>query len=134
MAPSQIEELKALLDPTEIITPSSPAFTDHSRPFAIQKDYHPSLVVAPKTLAALSKAVKFLAASDLDFKVRSTGFGSASAKDVIVSMTAFDTFEFDEGKETLLLGAGQRWKDYYEKMEKVAPEWSGGCFRRVMYG
>ena len=123
----ELQELRALLATDEIIEADSPEFIPQSQPFAKQKDYKPSLVVRPKTLEALSKAVKHLGSSNLDFKVRSAGFGSASAKDVILSMTAFDQFDFNAEKETLVLGVGQTWEDYYVKMEKVAPEYSGGC-------
>ena len=121
----QLSELKALLATDEVIEPHSPDFVHHSRPFATQKDLKPVLVVRPRTLDSLSKAVKYLGSSSLDFKVRSAGFGSASAKDVILSMSAFDQFDFDRENETLVLGVGQTWEDYYTKMEKTAPEYSG---------
>jgi hypothetical protein len=121
----ELDKLKALLHGDEILTPESPDFVQNSQPFAVQKDEKPRLVVRPKTLESLSKTVRFLGESNLDFKVRSAGFGSASAKDVILSMAAFDQFDFDREKEELILGSGQTWEDYYTKMEKTAPEYSG---------
>jgi hypothetical protein len=121
MATTEINQLKLLLSPSEIITPTSPSFTAESIPWAIQKDLKPSLVVRPASLESLSKILKFLSTSTLDFTVRSQGFGSASAKDVIISLTAFDSFELDLKNEVLTLGAGQNWGEYYEKMEKAAP-------------
>jgi FAD/FMN-containing dehydrogenase len=118
-------ELKALLSADEIFTPESPDFVAHSQPFALQKDFKPRLVVQPKTLESLSETVRILGQSSLDFKVRSAGFGSASAKDVILSMAAFDQFDLDLEKEELILGTGQTWGDYYTKMEQTAPEYSG---------
>lgn len=67
----------------------------------------------------------YLSTTDLDIGVRSSGYGSASARDVLISMSAFDEFEFDKDKEILTIGAGQPWRDYYEKMEKIAPEYQG---------
>lgn len=128
MAENEIKDLRALLAPDETLTSESPDFIDNSRPFAKHKDENPRLVVRPKSLESLSKAVRFLGQSSLDFKVRSRGFGSASAKDVILSMAAFDKFEFDREKEELILGTGQRWEDYYTKMEKTAPDYSGRLF------
>jgi FAD/FMN-containing dehydrogenase len=123
----ELQELKALLATDEVIEPHSPDFVHHSQPFATQKDLKPELVIRPKTLNSLSKAVRYLGQSSLDFKVRSSGFGSASARHVIVSMAAFDQFEFDREKGTLVLGPGQSWEDYYNKMEKIAPDYSGEC-------
>ena len=57
--------------------------------------------------------------------MRSQGFGSGSAKDVLISMTAFDGFEFDRENEVVIVGAGQTWEEYYKKMEEVAPEYNG---------
>ena len=129
MAPGEIEHLKSLLEPSEIISPNASNYAAESLPFATNKDRNPLLVIRPKSVESLSKAVAYLANSSLDFKVRSQGFGSASAKDVVISLTAFDQFEFDRENETLLLGAGQSWTDYYKKMEENAPEYSGKFFQ-----
>lgn len=110
-----------MLTPEEIITPTSPSFTSESIPWAIQKDEKPSLVVRPASIESLSKVLAYLSKANLDFAVRSHGFGSASAKDVIISLTAFDQFELDLDNKVLTLGAGQNWGEYYEKMEKAAP-------------
>ncbi|KAF2432967.1 FAD-binding domain-containing protein [Tothia fuscella] len=125
MVHEEIEELKALVNPSEILTPESKEFKEHTLPFAKQKHRNPGLVVRPSTIDSLSKVIAFLAKSSLDFKIRSRGFGSASARDIIVSMTAFDNFDFDRENETLTLGCGQSWRDYYEKMEQIAPEYTG---------
>jgi FAD/FMN-containing dehydrogenase len=121
----ELQELRTLLATDEVIERDSPDFVHNSQPFATQKDLKPTLVVRPKTLDSLSRTVRFLGSSDLDFKVRSAGFGSASARDVILSMTAFDRFDFDQEKEQLILGSGQTWEDYYRKMEETAPAYSG---------
>ena len=54
--------------------------------------------------------------------MRSQGFGSASARDVLISMTAFDGFKYDGDKGTVELGAGANWAKLYTQMEKVAPK------------
>ena len=64
----ELKELKALLSADEVIEPGASTFFDESRPFALQKDFNPGLVVRPKTLESLSKTVKFLGNSNLDFK------------------------------------------------------------------
>lgn len=121
----ELQELRALLATDEVIERDSADFLHNSQPFAVQKDLKPTLVVRPKTLESLSKTVRYLSNSNVDFKVRSAGFGSASARDVILSMTAFARFDFDPEKEELILGTGQTWEDYYRKMEETAPAYSG---------
>ena len=132
MAASHFDHLTSLLDPPEVIPSAHPLYTTESQPWAIQKDRKPSLVIRPKTVHSLGKAVAYLSSSSLEFSVRSQGFGSASAKDVLISLTAFDEFSFDREKEIVTLGAGQSWADYYEKMEKEAPEWTGMPFPCLM--
>lgn len=45
------------------------------------------------------------------FPVRCGECGSVSAKDVLVSMAAFDRVEFDESSKIVVVGAGQTWGD-----------------------
>ena len=116
---------RALLDANEIIEPSSPSYRTESLTWAAQKDLHPRLVVRPRTLSSLVKTIVFLSQTRLDFAVRSQGFGSSSAKDVLISMTGFDSFHFDRDNEVVTIGAGQTWEEYYKKMENVAPEYAG---------
>ena len=124
MAADHFTHLSSLLDPSEVISPTSPSYVQESQPWAVQKDRKPTLVIRPKTVHSLSKAVAYLSSIDLEFSARSQGFGSASAKDVLISLTAFDEFSFDREQEVVTLGAGQTWADYYEKMEKEAPDWT----------
>ena len=117
--------IKGLLSPEEILEPDSPSYESESLTWAAQKNLHPRLVVRPTSLDSLSELLASLSKTKLDIAVRSQGFGSSSAKDVLISMTAFDEFQFDREKEELIIGAGQTWGDYYAKMEKEAPDYSG---------
>lgn len=125
MAVDPLFHVKTLLHPEEIIEPSSPSYRSESLTWAAQKDRHPRLVVRPTTLKSLSAILAYLSTTPLEFGVRSQGFGSSSAKDVLISMTAFDGFDFDRESEIVTVGAGQTWEDYYKKMEKEAPEYNG---------
>ena len=69
--------------------------------------------------------MKYLCESSLDFGIRSGGLGSSSAKDVVVSMSAFDDVVFSPEDETVLIGAGQTWGDVDRKMADVAPGYAG---------
>jgi hypothetical protein len=102
-----IQELADLLSLEEVITPSSELYIELTRTWAAQKNLKPRLVVRPKDLTSLSRVIAYLGTSDLDFAVRCAGMGSASARDVLVSISAFDGFEFDRQSETITIGAGQ---------------------------
>lgn len=120
----QLSQLTALVSPSEIISPASPEYIDNSQPWSHNKDFHPRLVLRPASLSSLSSVIAFLGKSSLDFKVRSQGYGSASAKDVLVSLSAFDQFEWDADTKVVTLGAGAAWSKYYEEMNKVAPDYA----------
>ncbi len=121
---AHIHHLRSILSPEEIILPSSDRYRAESLPWAAQKDQKPALVIRPVTVDSLSKALGYLSKTDLDLGIRSQGVGSASAKDVLISMTAFNGVEFDRQNEVVTVGAGQSWGEYYEKMDKIAPDYA----------
>ena len=121
----RLEPLLAQLLDSEIIRPSSSLYAAETSTWAAQKNQHPQVVLRPSSTQSLAKILAHVSSTDLDISIRGSGNGSASAKDVLVSMAAFDEFDFDKESEILTLGAGQLWRDYYEKMEKVAPEYHG---------
>ena len=125
MAADALLHVKTLLNPEEIIEPSSPSYHSESLTWAAQKNLHPRLVLRPTTSESLGSILAYLSKTSLDVAVRSQGFGSSSAKDVLISMTAFEGFEFDREKEVVTVGAGQTWEEYYKKMEAVAPDYAG---------
>ena len=120
-----VEHLKSLLEPDEIIEPASPLYATESTTWASQYNKHPRMVIRPKTVATLSKALAYLNSTDLDLDVRSQGFGNASSRDVLISKSAFHQYQLDLENKTLLLGAGQQWQKYYDKMDQLAPDWTG---------
>lgn len=63
--------------------------------------------------------------TNLDFVIGGHGFMSASARDVVVSMTAFDEFQLGQHSERAIVGAGQAWRDVYQKLEGIAPLYGG---------
>lgn len=123
-ASDPLAQLSSLVSPSEIISPLSPEYTNNTQPWSYHHDQHPSLVLRPTSLDSLSKIVAFLGKSHIDFKVRSQGYGNASAKDVLISLTAFDQFEWDGQNKLVTLGPGAPWSKYYEQMEKVAPDYA----------
>ena len=120
-----IQVVANLLSHEEVITPSSPLYAELSRTWAAQKNLKPRLIAQPKDLPSLSRLIGYLGNSGLDFDVRCAGVGSASAKDVLISMSAFGSFEFDRHSETVIIGAGQTWAQVNSKMEHFAPGYAG---------
>lgn len=119
-----LSQLKALVSPDEIISPDSPSFKSNSEVWSHAHYLNPKLVLRPRSLDSLSKIIAFLGPTDLDFRVRSQGYGNASARDVLISLTAFDDFGWDEENKIVTLGPGMPWAKYYDEMPKVAPGWT----------
>ena len=119
-----LSHLSSLVSPSEIIDPSSPEYTNNSQIWSHAHYQHPRLVLRPTSLDSLSQIIAFLGKTDLDFKVRSQGYGNATAKDVLISLTAFDQFAWDEENKIVTLGAGAPWSKYYEEISKAAPDYA----------
>ncbi|KAL2385892.1 hypothetical protein RJZ90_001066 [Blastomyces dermatitidis] len=116
-----ISTLRSFLATDEIIEPTSDQYASETNFWSVYNNPKPQLVLRPKSLPALQRTVEYLCASDLDFAVRSGGNNTAGTKDVQLSMSAFDAFEFDRGSETVTIGAGQTWGEVDRKMEEEAP-------------
>jgi FAD/FMN-containing dehydrogenase len=116
----QLDHLRSLLPASEVLERDAPGYKEQSAPWSVWADQRPPLVLQPTTLESMSKVVKYLYESDLDFAVRNTGTGSVSAKDVIVSTHGFKDFKFDKAAETVTLGSGYCWGEVDALMEKEA--------------
>jgi hypothetical protein len=85
-----------MLPLSEIHEPGTPSHRAQSLPWSQHAEANPRLVVTPSTLTSLQSTLKLLYEDPtLDFAVRNTGTGSASARDVILSMQGFKDFAFD---------------------------------------
>lgn len=120
-----INHLRSLVSTDELILPSHTAYTDLTTTWAAQKNLRPKIIVRPFSASALSAVLAYLSQTDLDIAIHGSGYGSASARDVLVSMAAFDAFEFDRDAKVVTLGAGQTWREYYDKMERVGSGYHG---------
>jgi hypothetical protein len=120
---SQLDTLRSLLDLSELVERDAPGYKDAAAPWSVWADQRPPLVVQPTSLDSMSKTVKYLYGSDLDFAIRNTGTGSVSARDVILSTHGFKDFAFDREAETLTIGSGFSWGEVDRLMEKEASEW-----------
>lgn len=131
---SQIEDLKSLLTDEEIIKPSSPEYQGASRTWSANANLKPGLVIQPKDIPTLSKTISYLANTTLDFRVRCTGVGNASAKDVLVDLASFKSFSFNPVDETITFGAGHTWGEIDQKVEKHAPGYAALSARCTFVG
>jgi len=124
----EINSLRSLVSPDEIIAQGTPQYDVESLTWNAEKIEKPRLLLRPNSVDHLSKIIAFLGKSSLDFAVRSLGFGSASAKDVLVSLQEFNDFEWDAEKKIATVGAGQSWVDVDRKMEKVTSNYAGMAY------
>ena len=119
-AQRELDHLRSLLPASEVIERDAPGYKEQAAPWSVWADQRPPLVLQPTTLESMSKVVKYLYDSDLEFAVRNTGTGSVSAKDVILSTHGFKNFEFDKASETVTMGSGFCWGEIDILMEKHA--------------
>jgi hypothetical protein len=120
-----IDQLKALLPPSSVHEPGTPSHRAQSLPWSQHAEANPKLVVTPSDLTSLQNTLKLLCEdSAVDFAVRNTGTGCASARDVILSMQGFKDFAFDEEAEVVTLGAGLDWGEVEVLMAAQAPGWA----------
>ena len=134
MSDTELAVLQALLSSEEIVTKDSPNYAEESATWAVQKNKHPKSVVIPKTIEALSKVIAYANTTNLDIAIRCTGIGSASAEDVIISLSAFKSFSFDPTEETITFGAGHCWGEIDQKVEEQAPGYASVSVRCTYVG
>jgi FAD/FMN-containing dehydrogenase len=91
----RMDIIRSLLAADELIDPASPTYTRESLVWSAQKYLKPQLVARPGSVESLSRLLAALNDNDLEFSIRCGVCGPASAKDVPVSLSAFDRFEFD---------------------------------------
>ena len=113
------------LDPKHVVTQSDSSYSLHSETYAVHKNLHPAVVLAPETAQTLATIVRFLYETDLDFAIRGRGYKSPSAYDVIISMLNFDTFEYDSSLKLATVGVGLNWVQLAAFMEREDPEYCG---------
>ncbi|KAL9079663.1 MAG: hypothetical protein Q9159_007709 [Coniocarpon cinnabarinum] len=63
-------------------------YQENTVPWSLSYDASPALLLIPDSISQLQTAIRNLYATSLDFTVRGRGCGSASAKDVLISLSA----------------------------------------------
>jgi len=124
-SPTWITGLESCLEPSELVQPGSQVYAEETKTWAAQGNLKPNVLVRPQSVQQLARVLAYLHDTELDFAIRSGGVGSSSAKDVLISLAAFNAFEYDPKAETITIGAGQTWGEVDQKLEKAAPGHAG---------
>lgn len=122
---SDLDTINTILSPSELIDISTDQYKSESQTWQVHRNLHPKVLARPGSVETLAALIAFLAASDLDWAVRCQGIGDASAKDVLISLMAFDGFEFDAQSESIVIGAGMSWGEVEKRLEEQAPGYQG---------
>ncbi|KAH8432933.1 FAD-binding oxidoreductase [Aspergillus melleus] len=91
----------------------------------------PSCIVRPSDATSLSKVVGLLVENEIQFAIRSGGhmpspLGANINNGVLIDMSRFDNLVYDEKEQVVTIGAGLRWRDVYEGLEKYNRTAVGG--------
>ncbi|KAH0005029.1 cysteine desulfurase, partial [Aureobasidium melanogenum] len=121
MNPPNLDTINTVLRPSELIDPSTDQYKSESQTWQAHRNLHPKVLARPRSVETLAALIACLAASDLDWAVRCQGIGDASARDVLVSLMAFNDFAFDAQSECIVIGAGMTWGEVEKKLEEEAP-------------
>ncbi|KAG9593437.1 cysteine desulfurase, partial [Aureobasidium melanogenum] len=121
MNASDLDTINTILGPSELIDLSTHQYKSESQTWQAHRNLRPKVLARPKSVKTLAALIAFLAPSDLDWAVRCQGIGDASAKDVLISLMAFDNFAFDAQNESIVIGAGMAWGEVERKLEEEAP-------------
>lgn len=125
MNPPNLDTINTVLRPSELIDPSTDQYKSESQTWQAHRNLHPKVLARPRSVETLAALIACLAASDLDWAIRCQGIGDASARDVLVSLMAFNDFAFDDQNESIVIGAGMTWGEVEKKLEEEAPGYQG---------
>lgn len=105
--------LAEILPQEEIFQPSSDNHIKESKVWAAQKQGNPAVFLRPSNATRLQKLVPYLYGCG--------GMGSSSAQDVVLSMSAFNSFKYNPEDHTIVVGGGSTWGHVEQELAKVAP-------------
>ncbi|KAF2169421.1 hypothetical protein M409DRAFT_65090 [Zasmidium cellare ATCC 36951] len=113
----EIEELRQLCP--NLYSRNDAVFPDKAAPWSIWADRNPQFANEPQDIETMQAVVKYLYShKSIDFCVRNTGTGGASATDIVLSMHGFKELEFFPEDETVVAGAGLSWGELDQLMDQ----------------
>ncbi|KAH7064088.1 hypothetical protein BKA63DRAFT_525809 [Paraphoma chrysanthemicola] len=129
----KLHDLIKSLKPSEVLTRDSSDYAYHSLAFSAHRERFPSIVFAPESVESLSRIVRELYVSDVDFDIRGHGFKFNSGC-VVVSMVNFNGFEYDRQSKLATIGVGLTWSEVCHELAKVDPEYTTLVARTAVVG
>ncbi|KAI1113083.1 putative FAD-binding oxidoreductase [Nemania sp. NC0429] len=99
----------------------------------------PTCIVRPRSIKHLQEVIPRLVASNISFTVRSGGHcphaGAGNIDNgILIDMSYFDHFGYDEQKEVVEIGTGLRWGEVYAQLDKYQVTVVGGRVASVGVG
>ncbi|KAI0111795.1 putative FAD-binding oxidoreductase [Daldinia grandis] len=92
---------------------------------------HPSCIFRPNRVEQLQEALRLLLQSNVEFAIRSGGHSPdprAANIDggVLIDLSGFDTVEYDDSTDTVIVGSGLTWGDLYTQLDQFNVTVVGG--------
>ncbi|KAI0118993.1 FAD-binding domain-containing protein [Daldinia grandis] len=116
----------------QVLLPGDPFYVSRQESYwAVNTRLNPSCFVLPESSQQVSEILKVLVALKRQFAIRSGGHSPVSGTNNIANAVTIDLgflnrVVFNTVSETVSFGAGARWKDVYEELEKYKRTVSGG--------
>lgn len=107
-----------------VLRPSDEEYTTREQSYwSNSAKIQPAYIVRPKNATEVSKAVKYLAARNQQFAVRSGGHTQWAGANNIHNGVTIDLGQLcwtrvNKGSETVDIGPGGRWRDVYAELDK----------------
>ncbi|KDN44668.1 hypothetical protein RSAG8_05433, partial [Rhizoctonia solani AG-8 WAC10335] len=126
------DRLTAALSKEKVFKKSNPNYTvENLKYWSSTCVLTPACVVVPESSSDVSTTVKILTANNCKFAIRGGGHTAnpgwaGTDSGVLISLSKLNTVELSEDKESVVIGAGNRWGDVYAKAGEHGVTVTGG--------
>ena len=131
------DALTAIL-PNNVFLPGSTEFEESARSYftAFENEINPGCIVRPSSAEDVAALVKEFVSSDRKFAVRGGGHtpwaGAANLEGgVTVDMRGLSGVTLSEDEKSVFIGAGERWRNVYQTLDKKKLATVGGRVSKV---
>ncbi|KAI5811898.1 hypothetical protein BZA77DRAFT_326028 [Pyronema omphalodes] len=117
--------------PGDVTFPNTPDYNSLNTYYANNLIRHPHCIFAPRSTSAVAFALKTFAARYTIFAIRSGGHSwnpgfSSTSNGVLLNLARLNTVHLSPDKQTADIGAGARWIDVYNQLDRSGVSVSGG--------